>query len=60
MGCDNSCSNHGNCVLANNMYSCVCNEGWEGANCSVRLEMDCNDEIDNDLGMIILNNFKLI
>lgn len=49
-GCDNGCGNHGNCVLINNMYSCVCNDGWEGESCSVRLEMECNDEIDNDQG----------
>lgn len=50
-GCDNDCDNHGNCVLVNNMYSCVCNDGWEGESCSVRLEMECNDEIDNDKGL---------
>jgi len=33
------------------MYSCVCNDGWEGESCSVRLEMECNDEIDNDQGI---------
>jgi len=52
-GCDNGCDNHGNCVLVNNMYSCVCNDGWEGETCSVRLEMECNDEIDNDQGIPI-------
>lgn len=50
-GCDNGCANHGNCVLVNNMYNCVCNDGWEGESCSVRLEMECNDEIDNDQGI---------
>lgn len=49
-GCENSCGNHGNCILTNNVYSCVCNDGWEGVSCSVRLEMECNDEIDNDGG----------
>jgi len=29
----------------------VCNDGWEGESCSVRLEMECNDEIDNDQGI---------
>jgi len=33
------------------MYKCVCNDGWEGESCSVRLEMECNDEIDNDQGI---------
>lgn len=51
-GCKNGCGNHGNCVLANNMYSCVCNDGWEGESCLVRLEMECNDEIDNDQGIV--------
>lgn len=49
-GCENGCGNHGNCVLANNEYSCMCDEGWESASCSVRLEMECNDEVDNDQG----------
>jgi len=55
-GCDNGCGNNGNCVLINNLYSCVCNDGWEGESCSVRLEMECNDEIDNDQGTTL---FKL-
>lgn len=36
------------------MYTCVCKDGWEGKNCAVRLEMECNDEIDNDRGKIII------
>jgi len=39
------------------MYNCVCNDGWEGESCSVRLEMECNDEIDNDQGIL---RFQLV
>lgn len=58
-GCSNGCGNHGNCVLANNMYGCICNDGWEGESCSVRLEMECSDEVDNDQGtyLCIVNTF---
>lgn len=35
------------------MYKCVCNDGWESESCSVYLEMDCNDEIDNDQGITL-------
>lgn len=52
-GCENGCGNHGNCVLTNNVYGCECDDGWESKSCSVRLEMECNDEIDNDQGLII-------
>jgi hypothetical protein len=36
------------------MYSCVCDDGWEGESCSVRLEMECSDEIDNDQGTLLM------
>lgn len=49
----NSCSRHGNCILQEGEYTCQCSEGWAGIDCSVRLEMDCNDEIDNDQGITI-------
>lgn len=56
-GCENGCGNHGNCVITNNLYTCECNDGWEGESCSVRLEMECNDEIDNDQGKIKYWNY---
>lgn len=49
-GCVNSCNRHGNCVLEEGEYHCQCNDGWAGIDCSVRLEMECNDELDNDQG----------
>lgn len=49
-GCENACSRHGQCTLNNGEYSCMCIEGWAGKDCSIALEMDCNDNIDNDHG----------
>ena len=49
-GCENGCSRHGLCTLLNGEYSCDCSTGWAGRDCSIRLEMECNDEIDNDQG----------
>lgn len=49
-GCVNSCNRHGSCVLEEGEYHCQCNDGWAGIDCSVRLEMECNDELDNDQG----------
>lgn len=50
-GCLNSCNRHGSCVMVEGDYQCQCNDGWAGIDCSVRLEMECNDEIDNDQGI---------
>ncbi|XP_054267852.1 teneurin-a-like isoform X4 [Macrosteles quadrilineatus] len=47
-GCVNACNRHGSCVLVDGDYQCQCSDGWAGVDCSVRLEMDCNDEVDND------------
>ena len=49
-GCENSCSRHGLCTLLDGEYSCACSTGWAGRDCSILLEMECNDEIDNDEG----------
>ena len=31
-------------------WSCHCHQGWEGPDCSVRLETRCNDGYDDDQG----------
>jgi hypothetical protein len=31
-------------------WACQCNEGWEGEDCSVKLESYCDDGYDNDKG----------
>lgn len=33
-------------------YQCQCSDGWAGADCSVRLEVECSDEEDNDEGRL--------
>ncbi|XP_046803493.1 teneurin-a isoform X2 [Lucilia cuprina] len=47
-GCENGCSRHGQCTLENGEYRCDCIEGWAGTDCSIALEMNCKDNIDND------------
>nr|XP_018915751.1 PREDICTED: teneurin-a isoform X2 [Bemisia tabaci] len=47
-GCLNSCNKRGSCSLESGEYQCVCDNGWAGPDCSVRLELNCNDKIDND------------
>lgn len=51
-GCENGCSRHGQCTLENGEYRCDCIEGWAGTDCSIALEMDCKDNIDNDGGKL--------
>lgn len=53
-GCENGCSRHGQCSLDDGEYRCDCIEGWAGSDCSIPLEMNCNDNIDNDKGKIII------
>ena len=31
-------------------WQCVCNDGWEGSDCSQHTELQCDDSIDNDNG----------
>lgn len=49
-GCENGCSRHGQCTLEDGEYHCNCIEGWAGFDCSVPLEMVCDDGLDNDEG----------
>lgn len=50
-GCPNSCSGHGQCRVSNDaQWECQCYNGWDGKDCSVLLEQNCNDGRDNDKG----------
>lgn len=51
-GCENGCSRHGQCTLEDGNYRCVCIEGWAGSDCSIPLEMNCHDDVDNDHGKL--------
>nr|CAD7424065.1 unnamed protein product [Timema monikensis] len=47
-GCRSACNHHGTCTLEDSEYHCVCSDGWAGLDCSIRLELECDDDIDND------------
>jgi RHS repeat-associated protein len=48
-GCPNSCSSHGQCRFnTDSMWECRCDNGWDGPDCSILLEQNCNDGRDND------------
>lgn len=50
-GCPSSCSGHGQCrVNTDGQWECKCNDSWDGRDCSVALEQNCNDGRDNDKG----------
>lgn len=51
-GCENGCSGHGQCTLEEGLYKCVCIQGWAGTDCSIPLEQECHDDVDNDHGKI--------
>lgn len=53
-GCPNSCSHHGSCIMQDNRYLCKCSNSWAGEDCSIRLETNCSDDIDNDDGEIFI------
>lgn len=57
-GCISACNRQGSCVMFDGDYQCQCSDGWAGADCSVRLEVECSDEEDNDEGR--LYNFVLL
>ena len=61
-GCPGQCSGHGGCVAGGSggfgrdeerEWSCDCEEGWEGEDCSVKMEVNCDDQVDNDGGKFI-------
>ncbi|RXG72224.1 Teneurin-1 [Armadillidium vulgare] len=48
-GCPRNCMDHGKCLAdEEGQWKCRCHEEWEGSDCSVRLELHCNDGNDND------------
>ncbi|XP_022828977.1 teneurin-a isoform X4 [Spodoptera litura] len=47
-GCPNGCTRHGQCLLEDGVYRCSCADGWAGTDCSIALELSCNDNEDND------------
>ncbi|CAH1394248.1 unnamed protein product [Nezara viridula] len=48
-GCPHSCSGHGQCAVnADGLWECRCSGGWDGVDCSVLLEQNCDDGRDND------------
>ncbi|EFP09504.1 CRE-TEN-1 protein [Caenorhabditis remanei] len=49
-GCPNQCSGKGECVMdrRSSEWSCRCQAGSTGIDCSVPVEMHCDDGLDND------------
>lgn len=55
-GCPNSCSAHGQCRFnSDNMWECRCDNGWDGPDCSILLELSCSDGRDNDKGKSLVD-----
>ncbi|CAB3403586.1 unnamed protein product [Caenorhabditis bovis] len=46
-GCPNGCSGKGECVM-NGEWTCKCQSGTTGPDCSMNIEMHCDDGLDND------------
>ena len=58
-GCPKECSKHGQCKSSpEGGWSCRCEKGWEGADCSIPLELECEDGKDNDKGTRGLLHFS--
>lgn len=50
-GCPDNCGSHGQCRKASdNTWTCSCDNGWKGVDCSTQVEMTCDDGRDNDRG----------
>lgn len=49
-GCPQNCNGNGRCQSEEGEYKCECSMGWAGSDCSIQLETNCSDEIDNDHG----------
>lgn len=58
-GCENGCSRNGQCTLEDGEYRCVCIEGWAGSDCSIPLETNCKDNVDNDNGKCKKKSFLI-
>lgn len=59
-GCPNGCSRHGQCLLEDGVYHCSCADGWAGTDCSIALELSCNDNEDNDEGNVTTSKWSFI
>ena len=59
-GCPNMCSNNGQCrTNFHGEWRCECGAGWDGPDCSTRLETLCSDGQDNDGGEQIHLSFDI-
>lgn len=69
-GCPQNCHGNGRCHSEDGEYRCECSPGYSGFDCSIPLELNCSDEIDNDHGnvlsyvvdllrLVVLDNFKI-
>lgn len=54
-GCPQNCHQNGRCYSEDGEYRCECEQGWAGYDCSIQLETNCSDEVDNDHGNVSLN-----
>ena len=54
-GCPQNCHGNGRCYSEDGEYRCECELGWAGYDCSIQLETNCSDEVDNDHGNISLD-----
>ncbi|KAM3723402.1 Teneurin-m [Dirofilaria immitis] len=47
-GCVNDCNGNGVCQLFSGEWKCACHMSYFGENCSLPIESNCDDGIDND------------
>ena len=39
-------------------WECLCESGWYGPGCDIRLEQNCDDRVDNDKGELEMSIFS--
>ncbi|KAL4003026.1 GHH signature containing HNH/Endo VII nuclease toxin family protein [Acanthocheilonema viteae] len=47
-GCVNDCNGNGICRLFSGQWKCACHTSFFGENCSLPIESNCDDGVDND------------
>ncbi|VDM47261.1 unnamed protein product [Toxocara canis] len=47
-GCANNCNGNGECKLFTDIWKCACDAFHFGDDCSLPIESDCDDGVDND------------
>lgn len=53
-GCPKNCNSHGDCIVNDeNEWTCHCQHDWDGFDCGIPLERNCNDGNDNDRGIFL-------